>query len=113
MIRAPSTSSGATVWYTSTSSERSGVNYEKVDAALAGALQEASGGRARSLTVFIHVDPAAADRGMLARLGVSGGSSGEGGVLTSDLSPQDVAELSRQDWVHQLRLSGRLRLLQE
>ena len=112
MIRAPSTSSGATVWYTSTSSERSGVNYEKIDAALAGALEEASEARARSLTVFIHVDPAAADREVLARLGVSGGS-GEGGVLTSDLSPQDVAELSRQDWVHQLRLSGRLRLLQE
>ena len=84
------------------------MDWSKVDAALAGAL--AGAGEAR-LTVFVHVDPEAADYSVLARLGVGECGRPPGGVLTAEVSPDEVAALTDHPWVHRLRLSHRLRPL--
>jgi hypothetical protein len=91
------------------------VDYRKVDAALAAALAEVldgpepdRGARAapQKLSVFVHVDPAAAkrERAALAKLGVRAGSL-MGGIGTATLSPSQVRELSELPWVRQIRLS--------
>jgi hypothetical protein len=89
------------------------VNYAKVDAALAGALESTSDYEARTLPVFIHVDASAADRQILADLGVTGADAGQETVAATALSPQNVAQLSQQSWVRQLRLSRSLHLLED
>ena len=83
------------------------MNWAKVDAALAAALADAPAG-GRILRVFVHVDPATADAGVCARLGVG---PPEGAVRTATLSAREVAELSELAWVRRLALSGRARLL--
>ena len=87
------------------------MDYRKIDAALAAALDGPTDiaprrGPASLLSVFVHVDPAAAirRRAELARLGVRAGSL-LGGVGTASLSPEQVRELSEQPWVRQIRLS--------
>lgn len=85
------------------------VKYEKVDAALAAALEEAPDPAARTLAVFIHLDPSGPDLDGLAELGVPDATGG--GIRTSRLSPRQIAELSHRSSVRQMRLSGRLRLL--
>lgn len=90
------------------------MDYRKLDAALAAALEDeerpaAARGGARpvpKLPVFVHVDPAAAAarRAELARLGLRAGSM-LGGIGTATLSPEQVRELSEQPWVRQIRLS--------
>ena len=88
------------------------MDYAKIDAALAGALEEAADPEARVLPVFVHLrsDASAADRAALAALGPAAGTADDD-VLTAVLSPLEVSELSDQAGVRQLRLSGRLRLL--
>ena len=95
------------------------MDWSKVDAALAGALSatpdhgwrrfEDATGAERRLPVFVHVDADAADAVLLAELQVAGPPGG--GVRTATLSPADVARLTDQPWVTQVRLSGPLRLL--
>ncbi len=91
------------------------MDYRKIDAALAAALEDEdrpaaapadSRGRAPRLPVFVHVDPTAAvrRRAELARLGLRAGSM-LGGIGTASLSPEQVRELSEQPWVRQIRLS--------
>jgi hypothetical protein len=92
------------------------VDYKKLDAALAAALDDSSDSAAaqdtRLLSVFVHLTPDASGRhgDKLARLGVPKGSL-QGGIATATLSPRQVRELSEQPWVRQLRLSSPLRLL--
>ncbi|MFP5318329.1 MAG: hypothetical protein ACLGI2_08540 [Acidimicrobiia bacterium] len=87
------------------------MDYRKIDAALAAALDDQGPPAARGrpvprLAVFVHVDPAAATRRRadLARLGLPAGSV-LGGIATASLSPDQVRELSEQPWVRQIRLS--------
>ncbi len=88
------------------------MNYQKVDAALAGALEDVHDPEERVLTVFIHTvyPPDAAEAAFLSTLGVSGVSGG-GQIFTATLSQRAVAELSDQSWVRYLALSRKLRLL--
>ena len=86
------------------------VNYDKVDAALAGALEDTSDCEARTLLVFVHLGASAPSRRTLAGLGITGATGRKEGIATSTLSPREVAELSQRAWVRQLRLSGRSRL---
>ncbi|MGB5961896.1 MAG: hypothetical protein WBG73_14610 [Coleofasciculaceae cyanobacterium] len=88
------------------------MNYQKLDAALAMALNEVESVDECSLVVFIHTDPVP-DRNAIAlleQLGVSNVKSG-GDVFTATLSTNGVAQLSQQSWVQYLKLSHKLRLL--
>ena len=89
------------------------MNQSKIDAALAAALERA-GPDQSNFPVFIqlHGDGTQGDEPMLARVG-AGGAGQSGPVRTAVLSGQQVAELSEQPWVRQLRLSRPLRLLDE
>lgn len=82
-------------------------DWRKLDAALASALGTAGD---RPLSVFIHYDPEAADQ--LSALGFGGGG-GVGGIVTETLAPEQIAALSEQPFVRQIRLSTPLRLLDD
>lgn len=88
------------------------MNYQKLDAALAMALNEVESLDECSLIVFIHTDPVPDHNAtaLLERLGVSNVRSG-GDVFTATLSFNGVAQLSHQPWVQYLKLSHKLRLL--
>jgi hypothetical protein len=90
------------------------MDYRKIDAALAAALDEVRDPEERSLSVFIHTaqTPGQAEAAFLEGLGVSG-ISGERQVFTATLSPHAIAQLSEQPWLRYLRLSRRLRLLDQ
>lgn len=85
------------------------MDWSKLDAALAAAMAEEGG--SQRLDIFVHLDPGAADRQVLARFDVRGADAGE--VCTATLSPTQVDELSSLPWVRRLRLSSRLRLAGE
>jgi hypothetical protein len=89
------------------------VDYQKVDAALAAAVEEAPDPNERSLAVFIHADRALGveERSVMERLGVSGGQAGAR-VVTATLSARAVEELTEQSWVRYVRLSQRMRPLE-
>jgi hypothetical protein len=102
------------------------MDYSKLDAGLAAALEDASEGTQKSptsprrggaaapggLSVFVHLDPqlSRAEKAKLAELGLPIGSA-QGGIATATLSPEQVGQLSEQPSVRQLRLSTPLRLL--
>jgi hypothetical protein len=90
------------------------MNYSKLDAALAKAVQEVQDPEERNLVVFINTRsaPDTAEAAFLERLGVSGVASGRQ-LLTATLSASAVAELSDRPWVRYLRLSQKLRLVGE
>ncbi|MBE9036503.1 hypothetical protein [aff. Roholtiella sp. LEGE 12411] len=88
------------------------MNYEKLDTALATALNNVQDAEEQSLTVFIHTesitDPAAT--AILESLGVGGVTNGQD-VFTATLSPNAISQLSEQPWVQYLTLSQKLRLV--
>ena len=88
------------------------MNYQKLDAALATAVEDVRDPDERVLEVFIHVTPALgpAEIAFLEKLGVSGAIAGRQ-IITATLSARAVAELSDQSWVRYLMLSKKLRLL--
>lgn len=90
------------------------MDYRKIDAALAAALDGVQDPDERALVVFIHTmnapDPSAAT--FLKELGVRG-IGGQRRVFTATLSPRAIAELSEQPWLRFMRLSQRLRLFEE
>ena len=88
------------------------MDYRKVDAGLASALEFASDGDAPSLQVFIHTSDSLdeAQEMMLADCGVRGAKSGRK-IYTATLSPSTVARLSDQPWVEYIRSAQRMRLL--
>ncbi len=90
------------------------MNYRKLDAALALAMLEVQDPEERNLVVFIDTleAPDTAEAAFLERLGVSGGASGRR-LFTATLSASAVAELSDRPWVRYLKLSQKLRLVDE
>lgn len=88
------------------------MNYQKLDAALAMALNEVESLDECSLVVFIHTEPIPDDDAVtfLERLGVSKVRSGRN-VFTATLSANGISQLSEQSWVQYLKLSHKLRLL--
>lgn len=88
------------------------MNYQKIDAALAAALDEVRDPDERALSVFIHTAraPVETEAALLEDLGV-GVVTGEQRVFTATLSARAVAELSDQPWLRYMKLSRRLRIL--
>ncbi len=88
------------------------MDYQKMDAALAAALDEVRDPEERALSVFIHTAhaPVDAEAAFLEDLGV-GGVTGGRQVFTATLSARAVAELSDQPWLRYMKLSRRLRIL--
>ncbi len=83
------------------------MNYQKLDAALAMALNEVQDPEERNLTIFIHTK-ADADTALLQNLGVSDITENKD-VLTATLSPNTISQLSEQSWIQHLKLSQKLR----
>jgi hypothetical protein len=88
------------------------MNYQKLDAALATALEDVQDSEARIFSVFIRTEhvPTGAEVTLLERLGIKVSTEGQQ-VFTAALSAQAIRELSDQSWVQYLKLSRRLRLL--
>jgi hypothetical protein len=87
------------------------VNYQKLDAALAMALNQVQNAEERSLVVFIQTEPVTDSTAkFLENLGVSGVTTGRN-MFTATLSANAVSQLSDQSWVKYLKLSQKLRLL--
>lgn len=88
------------------------MDYGKLDAALAAALEEIQDPEQRALEVFVATTgaPGAAETDFLQGLGVSGAATGRQ-VFTARLSARAVAELSEQPWVRSLKLSQKLRAI--
>ncbi len=90
------------------------MDFRKIDAALAAALEDVDDGERDMLSVFVHIDPKAPpqQRAALARLGLPK-SATAGGIATASLTPRAIARLSEQPSVTQLRLSTPLNLLRD
>jgi hypothetical protein len=88
------------------------MNYRKLDAALATALQQPPAPHERALSVFIHTErpPAPGEAEILESNGVRAGAGGRC-IFTAMLSPRAIDELSEQPWVRSLRLATQLRPL--
>jgi hypothetical protein len=88
------------------------MNYQKLDAALATALNDVQDSQETSLAVFIHTEPIldSAAIAILESLGVSGVTTGKD-IFTATLSPNAILQLSEQPWVKYLKRSQLLRLL--
>ncbi len=87
------------------------MNPAKLDAALAAALQGALDPPAARLTVFVHVEPGAAetDREAFPALGIA--LPERGSVCTATLSADEIADLSEHPWVRRIALAQPLDLL--
>jgi hypothetical protein len=87
------------------------MNYQKLDTALAIALNEVQNPEEPCLVVFVHTNtaPDATATAFLESLGVSVASGRD--VFTATLSVNAVSQLSDQPWVKYLKLSQKLRPL--
>ena len=90
------------------------MNYQKLDAALATALNDVQNVDAPSLAVFIHTEPilSPAATAILESFGVSNVTSGKD-VFTATLSLNAISQLSKQTWVKSLKRSQQLRLVNQ
>ncbi len=90
------------------------MDYRKIDAALAAALDDVQNQEERAFVVFIHTEhaPDTTEAAILEGLGVSGVTGGRR-MFTATLSAREVAELSDQPFVQYLKLSRKLHLLNE
>ncbi|MCC5641740.1 hypothetical protein LC607_01945 [Nostoc sp. CHAB 5824] len=88
------------------------MNYQKLDAALATALNDVQDPQDISLGVFIHTEPIlnSAATAVLEGLGVSGVNSGKN-IFTATLSANAISQLSEQPWVQYLKRSQQLSLV--
>jgi hypothetical protein len=88
------------------------MNYQKLDAALATALNDAQNSEEPSLTVFIHTEPIldSVATAVLESFGVSGVTSGKD-IFTATLSVNAISQLSEQTWVKYLKRSQQLGLV--
>ncbi|MEH2285123.1 MAG: hypothetical protein V7K90_28040 [Nostoc sp.] len=88
------------------------MNYQKLDAALATALNDVQDLEESSLAVFIHTEPIldSAATAVLESLGVNGVSSGKD-IFTATLSANAISQLSEQPWVKYLKRSQQLGLV--
>lgn len=87
------------------------MNYQKLDPALAIALNDVHNPEQPSLTVFIQTDsaPDAAGTTLLKSLGI-GVTSGRN-TFSATLSANAISQLSEQSWVKYIKLSQTLRPL--
>ncbi|MBN3881328.1 MULTISPECIES: hypothetical protein [unclassified Nostoc] len=90
------------------------MNYQKLDAALATALNDVQNLEEPSLAVFIHTESVldSAATAILESFGVSGVSSGKD-IFTATLSPNAISQLSEEPWVKYLKRSQQLRLVNQ
>jgi hypothetical protein len=90
------------------------LNYHKLDAALATALNDVQDSEEPSLGVFIHTEPIldSAATAVLESLGVSGVTSGKD-IFTATLSANAISQLSEESWVKHLKRSQQLRLVNQ
>lgn len=88
------------------------MNYQKLDAALATALNDVQNPEEASLAVFIHTEPilGSAATAVLESLGVNGLRTGKD-IFTATLSPNAISQLSEQPWVKYLKRSQQLGLV--
>jgi len=88
------------------------MNYQKLDAAIATALNDVQDAETPSLAVFMHTEPVldAIATPVLENLGVSGVTPGKD-VFTATLSANAIAQLSEEPWVQYLKLSQKLHLV--
>jgi hypothetical protein len=91
--------------------EEVAMNYQKLDTALAIALNNVHNPEEPSLTVFIHTEsaPDAAATTLLESLGISV-TSGQN-MFSATLSANSISQLSEQSWVKYIKLSQTLRPL--
>ena len=88
------------------------MNYQKLDAALAMALNQVENPQERSFVIFIHTQPVleSAAQNFLMDLGVSKIAE-QKTVFNATVSAHAIAELSEQSWVKYLKLSLILRFV--
>ncbi len=88
------------------------MNYQKLDPALAMALNNAQTPETQGLEVFIHTEsilqPTATT--VLKSFGINDVSSNKD-IFTARLLPSAISQLSEQPWVKYLKLSQNLRLV--
>ena len=94
-----------------TSLEELAMNYQKLDRALAIALNDIHNPEQPSLTVFIHTEsaPDAAATTLLENLGIR--VTSERTMFSATLSANAISQLSEQSWVQYIKLSQTLRPL--
>jgi hypothetical protein len=90
------------------------MNYRKLDTRLAAALDEMKNPEEPALAVFIHMAqaPDSSAATFLKDIGVKLTSSRQQ-IVTARVSPRDVEELSKQPWVRQVKLSQKIRMLNQ
>ena len=90
------------------------MNYQKLDAALAMALNQTQNSQERSFVIFIHTQPVLESeaKNFLINLGISEITEGER-VFTATASYSIISELSHQTWVEYLKLSQRQRFVRQ
>ena len=86
------------------------MNYQKLDAGLAAAVDDEDDREAASLIVFIHTDRVPDGEALRILKGI-GVSPGDAQIFTATLSARMIAQLSEQPWVQSIKLSRRLRAL--
>jgi hypothetical protein len=88
------------------------MDYQKLDAALATALNDAQNSEETNLTVFIHTEPILNSdaTAVLESFGVSGVNNGKD-IFTATLSANAISQLSEQTWVKYLKRSQQLGLV--
>lgn len=90
------------------------MDYRKIDAALAIALEDIKDPEEPTLVVFVYIEkvPSSDESAFLGKMGV-GGETGGKQIFTATLSARAVTELSEQPWIRYLKLSKKLSLLQK
>jgi hypothetical protein len=86
------------------------MNYSKVDAALATALDENESVQALDVFIRLSTPVVPEDSLKLERFGIRATRAGQR-LLTARLSPKQIAELTDQGWVRYLRLAETLELM--
>ena len=86
------------------------MDYAKLDAALACAVEASKQPDSRTLQVFIHTDATPTDeqRLFLQRVGVASAALGKR-IMTATLSPRAVEQIAGEQWVRYLRLGSAVR----
>jgi hypothetical protein len=88
------------------------MNYQKLDAALAMAVDEVENPQEATLVVFIHTEKSLNTQAVtfLNSLGIKGVMD-DTDIYTATVSASTVSELSQQPWVKSIKLSQKLRLM--
>ncbi len=88
------------------------MNYQKLDAALAMAVNDVKNSQEPSLVVFVRTNQPLDDSALtfLQNLGVKGVTQAKE-IFTANVSTSAISQLSQQPWVQYLQLSQKLRLV--